>query len=545
LFQVSGLSKRFGAHSVLEGVGFVLNRSDRVGLVGPNGSGKSTLLRCITGAEQADAGTVSVEPGVRVGWLPQVLEAAPGTTLLEYASGGASALEHEVLRAADRLAAGESEDGYASSLEAFDAAGGYARLARADEILSRLGLGEIRPETSVDELSGGQKTRLMLAGVLLDQPDVLLLDEPTNHLDVSGLEWLASFLRGYAGAVLIASHDRAFLDDVAEAILYLDPGTRTLRRYPGNYSAFRAAREAEHEQQAARWQEQQQYVSRVKSDISRLKGEALAIEKSTTPRQPGLRVYARRKAAVAKAREKKLDRYLESEDRVEKPRQGWGLKLDLAVNAGAGREAFRLRDVSAGYGGTEVLRQVSLDIQHGDRVAVTGPNGSGKTTLLRLLARELAPTTGEAWRSPNVQLAFLRQEQENLDPELSVLETVRPARAWDETAIRNFLHLFLFAGDGALQRVGDCSPGERSRLQLALAIARGANVLLLDEPMNHLDIEGREHFEEALDAFSGAVVVVSHDRRFVERFARRVVAMEEGRATVSESAAREASARGS
>jgi ATP-binding cassette subfamily F protein 3 len=181
-----------------------------------------------------------------------------------------------------------------------------------------------------------------------------------------------------------------------------------------------------------------------------------------------------------------------------------------------------------------VLQGVSLDIRHGDRIAVTGPNGSGKTTLLRLLSGEVTPNAGEAWRSPNVRFAVLSQEQENLDPTRTVIETVRPIRAWDETEARSFLHLFLFAGDAVNQRVGDCSPGERARLQLALAVAAGANVLLLDEPMNHLDIEGREHFEEALAAYPGTVIAVSHDRRFVERFAKRILLVRGGQVAVAE-----------
>jgi ATP-binding cassette subfamily F protein 3 len=525
MLQVSHLSKRFGAHSVLEDVSFVVNPGECAGLVGPNGSGKTTLLRCITGDERPDSGVVSIDPGARIGWLQQVPEAGPDETVASFAGGEVSAAERELQAASESLARGGpvAAERYAAAADRFDLAGGYEQVARAREMLQRFGFADDAASTPVAVLSGGQKTRLMLARTLLDRPDILLLDEPTNHLDVEALDWLAQFVRAFAGAVLVVSHDRAFLDDVADAILYLDPTSRSITRYPGNYADFVEARAAERAQQTQDWKEQQGYVARVRSDIARLKGEALAIEKSTTPRQPGLRVYARRKAAIAKSREKKLDRYLESEDRVEKPRSAWGLKVDFDGGPSAGREAYRLRDVSFAYpGGDPVLRDVSLDIRHGDRIAVTGANGSGKTTLLRLLSGEATAQSGEAWRSPNVRLAVLSQEQENLDPSRTVLETVRPLRAWDETGARSFLHLFLFAGDAVNQRVGDCSPGERARLQLAVAVAAGANVLLLDEPMNHLDIEGREHFEEALAAFPGTVVAVSHDRRFVERFARRV-----------------------
>jgi ATPase subunit of ABC transporter with duplicated ATPase domains len=536
MFQVSHLAKCYGAHSVLEDVTFSLARGECVALVGPNGSGKSTLLRCITGQERPDAGSVTHEPGARVGFLPQELDPADGATVAGYAAGPVAALEPELAAAATALADASpaSVARYDRAAAAFEAAGGYARLARVAEVLARLGLGTLDPAIRVTALSGGQKTRLMLARTLLDEPDVLLLDEPTNHLDLAALDWLAGFIRAFPGAVLVVSHDRAFIDDVAGAVLYLDPAAKAVKRYPGNYTSFAAARALEREHQAGQWKRQQEYIGRVSQDIARLKGEALAIEKSTTPRQPGLRVYARRKAAVAKAREKKLDRYLASDERVDKPKSAWGLKLDFAPGPDAGREAFRLRGVAFSYpGGPPVLRGVAFDILHGDRIAITGANGSGKTTLLRLLAGDLAPTAGEVWRSPNVRLAVITQEQENLDPAATALGLVRPLRAWEETDARNFLHFFLFAGDAVHRRVGDCSPGERARLQLALAVARGANLLLLDEPLNHLDIDGREHFEDALDAFPGTVVAVSHDRRFVQSFARRTIALGGGHATIT------------
>jgi ATP-binding cassette subfamily F protein 3 len=529
LFQVIGLHRSYGAHDVLAGVSFVVNRGECAGLIGPNGAGKSTLLRCATGLEVPDRGSVSVEPGATIGFLPQEMDAAPGATVAGYTTGGLPALERAMNAAADALGTHAGDEAYERAYAAFETAGGYARLARAEEVLARLGLDGVPAETLVEHLSGGQKTRLMLARTLASDPSVLLLDEPTNHLDGDALAWLAGFIRSFQGAVIVVSHDRAFLDQVAQAILYLDPVSKQVRRYPGNYSAFATARAAEREQQAERWKTQQEYIARVKSDIARLKGEALDIELNSTPRQPGVRVYARRKAAVAKAREKKLDRFMESEERVERPRAAWGLKLDFGEAADTGREAWRLRDVAAAYpGGPAIFGAVSLDIRHGDRIAITGPNGAGKTTLMRVLAGEMTPAAGEAWRSSSVRVAVIRQEQEQFDPAKSVIETVRPARTWDETALRSFLHFFLFGGDAVHQLVGQCSPGERARLQLALAVAEGANALLLDEPMNHLDIEGREHFEEALEAFPGTVVAVSHDRYFVERFAEREVVVRDG-----------------
>mgnify|MGYP002381851938 FL=1 len=412
-----------------------------------------------------------------------------------------------------------------------------------------------RPER---QLSGGQKTRLGLAMLLLRAPDLLLLDEPTNHLDVAALEWLEGFVRGYAGTVLVVSHDREFLDHTVTRVLYLDPGTRAVTSYPGNYTDFAEAREREHEQQAEAWKKQQEYIERVETDIARLKGQALGVELSTTPSQPTIRRYAKKVAKKAKSRERKLERYLEDTERVEKPKNTWGLKLDFGPPPG-GRAVLRVEEVAFTYsspsedhrsttkdqntsnGTTDplvfrssplILDDVSFEVAYGERVALVGPNGAGKTTLLKLLAGQLAPRSGTIRLGTNVRLGVMAQEQETLDLRATVLETTRQARAMSETEARNFLHFFLFGGDSVFRPVGACSLGERSRLQLALLVLRGCNLLLLDEPLNHLDIEGREHFEQALAAFEGTVIAVAHDRAFLRGFAERVIEVRDGRARV-------------
>ena len=546
MLQVINLSRRFGSHTVLDGVTFALERGERIGLVGPNGAGKSTLLNCIFGADAPDEGTVSFAPGVAVARIEQMVAPPRGTTLAAFVGGPLETARMDLDAAALALAAGtaESETRYATAEANFDAVGGYAALAEVEARLQALDLADIDPSTLLDHLSGGQKTRASLARALLSAPDLLLLDEPTNHLDAEGMAWLERFVRDFAGTVLVVSHDRAFLDAVATGILYMDAEAHSVRKYPGNYSAFADARAAEHAQQSAAWKQQQEYVHRVRADISRLKGEASAVELATTPRQPGVRVLSRKKAAVAKSREKKLQRYLADEDRVEKPVPGWSLDVRFGSGPGTGREAFRVRDAACGYGGELVISSATFNILHGQRVAITGANGSGKTTLLRMLGGTLGVSAGECWRSPNVQLAVLTQEQETMDSGKTVLQSIRGTRPMDDTEARSFLHHFLFSGDSALRRVGNCSPGERARLQLAIAVAAGANVLLLDEPMNHLDVEGREHFEEALDAFDGAVIAVSHDRRFVERFAERVLNVGSGTVAVEERSATGSSAPG-
>jgi len=484
MLQVHHLRKSYGAITILEDVSFVLNDGERIGLIGPNGTGKSTLLRCITGAEEPDSGRIVLTPtGANVGYLPQDFGSTERRSIAEVVSD-----------------------------------------SRAAPILAGLGLAEVPLDTPVRQLSGGQKTRLGLATLLLSEPDLLLLDEPTNHLDVEALEWLERFLnRAYSASVLIVSHDRVFLDATVGRVLYLDPQSHQVRSYTGGYADFAQARAHERELQANTWRRQQEYVGRVRADIGRLKSEARSIENSTTAREPGLRKFARRKAAVAKSREKKLDRYLASDERVDRPTQRWPINLKFGAPPPASQAMVSLEDLSFSYPDSPaVLEHVSLELRYGQRVALVGPNGAGKTTLLRLISGELQPSTGKVRLGPSVRLGVMAQEHETLDPSLTVLETVLRERPMSEQDARGFLPAFLFSGDTVFKRVAACSLGERSRLQLARLVLQGCNLLLLDEPINHLDVESREHFEAALDAFEGSVIVVAHDRAFLKSFTRRV-----------------------
>jgi len=497
VLQVQNLRKAYGATAVLEDISFVLNDGERVGLIGPNGTGKSTLLRCLVGEEQADAGRIVLSPaGARIGYLPQA-----------FAESDRRPFEEVVEEAAAN-----------------------SRL-RAEAVLAGLGLVDVDPAKPVRELSGGQKTRLGLATLLLAEPDVLLLDEPTNHLDVEALEWLENFVSHYRGAVLLVSHDRVFLDATVDRVLYLDPETRTVSSYVGGYRDFAEARAHERELQQQSWKRQQEYVHQVRADVGRLKSEARSIENSTTARQPGLRKFARRKAAVAKSRERKLERYLASDERVERPRQRWPINLRFGDPPSGSQVMLRCEDVAFGYpGGPDLFEHVSFDVRYGQRLALVGPNGSGKTTLLRLMAGELQPRAGRIQLGPSARLGVMSQEQETLDPRLTVLETVLRERPMSEQDARSFLPFFLFYGDSVFKSVAACSLGERSRLQLARLVLQGCNLLLLDEPINHLDVESREHFEAALDAFEGSIVVVAHDRAFLRSFTRHMLELREGAA---------------
>jgi ATP-binding cassette subfamily F protein 3 len=570
MLQIHNLHKSYGIATVLDGVSFIINDGERVGLIGPNGAGKSTLLRCVVGQEQPDAGSIALAPpDATIGYVPQSFSDMLGdktlADVIAEAQAEYAAAEAVLNRAAEALAHPGDIDAalaaYDAALARFEALGGYEREHRAEAVLHGLGLGGIAPATPAMTLSGGQKTRLGLAALLLSEPDLLLLDEPTNHLDVEALEWLEAFVRAYHGAVLIVSHDRAFLDQAVERILYLDPVTHTVRSYAGNYSDFAEARERERAAQYAAWQDQQEYIQTVEADIRRVKGIATNIQNGPKRHRDHYGRVSAKVARLAKSRERKLDRYLEDEERVEKPRGRWGLKLDFGPPPPGGRAVLRVEDVSFSYPPTtddrrpttdanvdvgrwsvvggpssgdqpSLLCDVSFEVQYGERLALVGPNGAGKTTLLRLLAGRLEPLSGAIKLGANVRLGVMAQEQETLDLGATVLQTVLDARPMSETEARTFLHFFLFGGDSVFRRVGDCSLGERSRLQLALLVLRGCNLLLLDEPLNHLDIEGREHFEAALDAFEGTVIAVAHDRAFLRHFAERVVEVRDGRARV-------------
>jgi ATP-binding cassette subfamily F protein 3 len=538
MLQVQNLHKSYGTATILDGVSFILNAGEHAGLIGPNGSGKSTILRCITGREQPDSGTIVVSPrGATVGYLAQAFEQLGDLTVGEVLASAQSEIieaERIMLDAADALThAGDMEEAmqvYSDATARFEALGGYEREHRAAAVLQGLQLADVSPDTLAATLSGGQKTRLGLAMLLLQEPDLLLLDEPTNHLDLEALEWLEGFVQGYANSVLIVSHDREFLDRTATCILYLDPDSRTVRSYPGNYSDFEEARQHEYEQHVEAWRRQQEYVEKVQRDIGAIKSGARSMELSTTPRQPGLRRLARKKAALAKSRERKLERYMDSDERVDRPKPSWWLKLDFGPAPSGGRSVLRVDDVSFAYPGSPtLLEHVTFDVQYGDRIALVGPNGMGKTTLLRLIEGRLQPTSGAIRLGASVRLGLLSQEQETLYPGETVLETVLRERAMNETDARNFLHYFLFSGDNVFRRTEECSLGERSRLQLALLVLRGCNLLLLDEPLNHLDIDGRAHFEEALEAFECTVIAVAHDRAFLRSYPDRLLEVRDGR----------------
>jgi len=542
VFTVHQLAKSFALNSLFTELTFSLNAGDRAGLIGPNGCGKSTLLRIIAGRETADAGHVNIPSGVRIGYLPQGLELDTRATIADVvgrAAGDVAALEAELATLASSLARTPEDVALQQRYDSLLQRISSANTGQAAAILAGLGLDGLPPELPVGRLSGGQKTRLSLALVLLGDPQVLLLDEPTNHLDIAMLEWLERWLAEFPGGALIVSHDRTFLDRTVTRILAMDSFHKTVHQYAGSYSDYVAQVETERQKQWAAYYEQQQEIRRFKQDIQRVKAQAAATERQASSVRRGgemmkLKGYkdyqqsiAKKVAKKAKAREQKLERYLDSDDRVERPRQRRNIRLDFAGIAHLGQSVLILDDLSVGYEeGSPLLTDLRLEVAPEARIVLTGPNGSGKSTLLRTIAGQLPPLSGRVERGPSVNLGYMSQEQSGLDMASTPLQTIRHAFN-NETRARKFLANFLFTGEEPMRPNNLLSYGQRARLALAKMVAAGCNVLLLDEPINHLDIPARARFEETLGSFEGAVLVVVHDRYFIDRFATEIWWVEE------------------
>ncbi len=537
MLQVSNITKHYGDAHILDGVTFTLNPGERAGLIGPNGCGKTTLLRIITGQETADGGSAQRDPSdLRVGYLEQGLTYHAEATLdhiLRAEQIALEQLEARVAALADALAAAKGVeqaqlmDAYGEALaelEALVARQTPEHVVKA--ILAGLDLDDAPLDTPVSHLSGGQKTRLGLARLLIQNPQVLLLDEPTNHLDIGALEWLEGWLREYRGAALIVSHDRTFLDRTVTTIIELDPRTHKGAVYPGNYSDYLVIKQREIERRWEAYEAQQERVAQLSSEARRLTGYANAIERGTL--DFSVRKIAKGIAHRAVIQRRRIERELE-EERLEKPAtRSWQMKLEFVKTPESGQDVIRLQELAVGYNGVPLVSDVNQTLRQGERIALIGPNGCGKTTLLRAITGQIAPLAGLIRLGANVKLGYYAQEQENLDPNSTPFDTLRQAATMSDTDVRSFLHYFLFAGDDVFTPVRNLSYGERARLVLARLVASGCNCLLLDEPINHLDIPSRASFEQAMTAFEGTVLAVVHDRYFIQQFATGVWAVEDG-----------------
>ena len=529
MLTVHQISKSYGIEAVLRKVSFTLNRGERLGLVGPNGCGKTTLLRILAGVDAPDSGSVRFyPPGLRVGYLPQGVLSGPDETLESYlvvSDANLSGLSEEITRLAEALVQSPAEPAlqrdYDLALSQLEAASESA--SRLPQVLGALGLGEFALDSLLANLSGGQKTRLSLVRVLLNNPQLLLLDEPTNHLDLDMLEWIENWLDGFPGAVLVVSHDRAFLDGAATSILEIDPQTHTALQFAGNYAAYLEQKMAEREKQWQEYKEQQHEITQLRAAVAHVRkiGSFKRGGKGDSGDKFAKGFFANRsKETIRRAKhlEARLEKLM-TEDKVDKPRQSWQMKLEFEETPTSGRDVLVLEDLSVGYGALVLLAGLNQTLKYGARTALIGPNGAGKTTLLRTIAGKLEPISGQLRLGASVKIGYMAQEQEDLLPELNAFEMICRTAAFSETDARTFLHRFLFTGDDVFVPVGLLSYGERARLSLACLVAQGCNFLLLDEPVNHLDIPSRTRFEQALGSFDGTILAVVHDRYFIEGFA--------------------------
>ena len=538
MLQINKVSKSFGAETILQDIRFVVNPGDRIGIIGQNGSGKSTLLKIISGELSPDSGSVAVSAGTTIGYLPQGQPREENRTVRELILQGIAewaSARREMDRLADRIARPEEKDletllaRYSDAQNRFEMLGGYGLEHQVQKIAAGLGLPSESLDRPIDTMSGGQRTRVGLARLLIASPDLLLLDEPTNHLDIAALEWLETTISTFPGGILIVSHDRVFLDRTINKVIVLDLETHTSREYTGTYSDYAETHAREIDRVRESWRDQQVEIKRMEADIHRTKMHAKSVELTTTSGQPTVRRLAKKVARKAKSREKKLERYMDSDERVEKPTAGWQMNLSFDESLRSGQRVLTVAGLAFTYPGTgEVLKSVELELAYGDRVVLAGENGSGKSTLLKIIVGELAPDTGMLSLGSSVRIGYMPQEQEALPMEWTPLQLIQAARPMSETDARNFLHYFLFEGDGALLPIARLSYGERSRLLLAKLVVEGANFLVLDEPLNHLDIPSRERFEAALAAFPGTVLAAVHDRAFIRNYAGRVINIEAG-----------------
>ena len=514
LLTLQNVTKSFAMNTVLKDINLTLQAGSRMGLVGVNGCGKSTLFKLISGAMEPDEGTISLSKGARVGVLTQDADIQSDLTIqqeLERVFEPVREMERK-LRQMEAEMAEKHDDpaafdqlshAYSRLMDRFEDAGGYEWPSRIQGVLAGLGFARGREQQPANLLSGGEKTRLCLARLLLTQPELLMLDEPTNHLDLQSVEWLEDTLKKYRGTVLVISHDRYFLNAVCDCMAEIS--MRRLTQYEGNYDRFAVQRQANLERQLKEYKMQQAEIARQEAIIARY------------------RMYNREKSIrAAESREKRLERM----EKLEKPVSEQKVRFSFEARRRSGDDVLIAKELSKGFDGRTLFEHFNLHLRAGDRVAVIGANGVGKTTLLKLITGQLPPDSGTVVYGSNVDVGYYDQQQSGLHPEKDVLNEL-----WDDfprleiDRVRGVLALFLLTGDDVFQPISTLSGGEKGRVALAKLMLRKDNLLLLDEPTNHLDMDSREVLEDALDDFDGTLLTVSHDRYFINRVANRVVEM--------------------
>lgn len=509
--RIIGLGKSFGIREIFKDISFEIKTGDRLGLVGPNGAGKSTLLKCIMGLEEPDAGQVVIDDAASIGYLQQ--DISLGNDSLEEeiqkAWRDVQHLEEQLQEVTTRLEKQPDNERDLQRLahlqERLEWLGGYDYEAQSRRIAYGLGFTDEDLKKPADEFSGGQKTRINLAKALVRRPEFLFLDEPTNHLDMDMLEWLEGYLSAYRGGILIVSHDRYFLDRVATGIVELDHHKATV--YKGNYSRYLQLRDERMKAARTAYEKQQEYIRKTEEYIDKYRA--------------GI------KSKMARGRQSQLNRW----ERLEAPETSQHLRFTFPPAAVSADKVLVVEEVSVGYGDRDIIDDVSFTVRRGEAVGLIGPNGAGKSTLVKAIMGELVPEIGFIDIGNRVQIGYFSQEHEELHDHWTVLEEIMNNFNYSEEKARNVLGMFLYRGDDVFKTVGDLSGGERARLALLKLFLEGDNFLVLDEPTNHLDIPTREVVEEALQRFEGTCFVISHDRYFLDKVAKRILVLDEGKIT--------------
>ncbi|AMX00834.1 ribosomal protection-like ABC-F family protein [Rummeliibacillus stabekisii] len=517
--KVENITKILGGNTIFANLSVEVNLGERVAIVGRNGCGKTTLFKVIAGIEQPDEGRIVKTKGQTIGYLHQI-PMFKDITVFNVLSQTFEQLHEMKARLTEleqMMAINMSEKvltQYGDLLEQYQLAGGYEIEAKIASISNGLKITQLL-EQPFEALSGGEKTKVMLAQILLKQPNILLLDEPTNHLDLAAIEWLEDYLNYFKGTVLIVSHDRAFLNNVVNKILEIEDGEIWVSK--GNYDQYVRNKEAKIAQQFAEYQEQQKKIQKIKEAIRRLRQWA----NEASPPNPDL--Y--RKAKV-------MEKMLERMDLVKKPRVERQMNLQLKADERSGKEVFLLNHVSHGFEEDFLFMNVHLPIFYRDRLAIVGNNGTGKSTLLKILLGELIPIDGEVKQGSNLKIGYLAQQFGQFNKEERLIEAFRRDVSMTEYEARHMLAQFLFYGHDVFKKVEQLSGGEKMRLRLAQLMVQQCNVLVLDEPTNHLDIESREALEEAIEKFDGTIVAISHDRYFLQKLFTKTAWLENQQLTL-------------
>lgn len=515
ILSAQHIAKSFGVNAVLRDVSLTVQQGDRIGLVGVNGCGKSTLMRILAGLDAQDGGEISLVRGLRVGYLAQQNMVTSGETVwneLQKVYEQVFAMEKKLRELEDEMAHAHTDAQRFAQLSAdydrltqrFEEADGYSWKSMVSGVLNGLGFKPAQYDQCVDSLSGGEQTRLCLARLLLQKPDLLLLDEPTNHLDMETLQWLENYLAAYRGSVLVISHDRYFLDHVCTGIVEILMGAS--EQYNGNYTRYIAQRQERFESRMRAYEIQQKEIERQQAIIARY------------------RMFNREKSIrAAESREKALDRM----EKLEKPVDERAIRFSFEARRRTGEDVLQLTEISKSFGEKHLFHDLTLRVRAGDRVALIGPNGVGKSTLIKIIVGEEQPDTGFIRYGSNVDIGYYDQHQSTLHADKTALDEI-----WDrfpqmeQSNVRGALGMFLFTGDDVFKPIHTLSGGEKGRVALTALMLRKDNLLLLDEPTNHLDMDSREVLEDALTDFGGTIITVSHDRYFINRIANRIIEMQ-------------------